>query len=414
MNFVAILSVVSLIGASPVVTVAHQLQSARAKKNAATATTDVLHCVYADATKTGKKTIVCGDPAPPTLAALLAPEKTDSPLVSVTTKSATDAAVTDATPENATQPRQSEARCLDGKKITHSPSVALVVRPQQHEQQQQQQQHYVRPAQAHYVQTQVHYEPLDVVCQRPKIDYQRPVEVYAGPADVHYGPIDVYQNNNEHAEHPLCSRSRFSSHGGRWPTTVVNGYPPLQMFRTVRPDGFVDDVHNVVTVTPYDGTKDSPVRRHRPSTAAIRPTPVMTPPLLRANAEDGVYVDYGVMVPADVMREFADLQVMRQNVRNPGGRFSDRPEYGTAGYAIPSIPHEFRGIPRSFEAQDVSAPVNGRLVSSSGVDGVYEEPSERSRKSVLDARNVKPSSTKSHLNVAKPTEKKKIHRFTRN
>ncbi|CAI6369250.1 unnamed protein product [Macrosiphum euphorbiae] len=131
-------------------------------------------CVYADVTKTGRKTIVCGDPAPPTLGEVLASRQLQ--------RQSTTA-----------EARVPSEKCFGSlHKPTNGP-VSVYVQPQSvlHQQQPQYEQLHVlhhQVPQVQYVQQQqplVHYQPT-VVYQKPVahvVPYKSPCSQYGGYSD---------------------------------------------------------------------------------------------------------------------------------------------------------------------------------------------------------------------------------------
>jgi len=298
--------------------------------------------------------------------------------------------------------RRVEEKCLGNKKKTLP--VALVVQPQ--------------PVQAHYSQPQVHFKPVEP-CQKPQVNYQQ---------------VEVYHQNNE-AVHPLkslCSRSEFGADNEL--AAMVNNYPSV--FQTVETNRFINDLpitRTVDMIAPYDDGILAARKGFggRPRTV-IRPTPLMTPSIVRANT-DGQYVDYDTGVVPEVILGYQELRaqpagVMPQIVRIPGtrrnydlGQFNtnfNRLEYG--GYAILPESQGFRRllINPGTQKPDVSIQKTLGPMSSGNDDDAHS--AEQPMESIIVAQNVQQSSdapSKSDSkdnNNTKPAEQNKIERFTRN
>lgn len=235
---------VVLLVVSAVATLADQ-SHLRSKKDIAPAASNKL-CVLADVSKTGKKTVVCGDAAPPTLAMMVA-EKSENTKATV-----------------AGQDRQSEAKTASARCLGPKPPLKVYVQQPEHHQEQvhyvvPQVQQYVQPQvqyvqpQVQYVQPQIHYEQPQVhVVQpqvhvvepqvhvlRPQVHYERP-QVHYEQAQVHYAqPVkslcpDAYEQNGGYG----------GSYYGR--SAQDDGYLPV--VRMNEPDFLVDDVPSMRTV----------------------------------------------------------------------------------------------------------------------------------------------------------------------
>lgn len=199
-------------------------------------------CVYtADASAgTGKKTIVCGEPAPPTLAALLQQEaaaRAEKAATAAEKAAAATAAEKEAAAAAETRQREVEEKCLNKKGLP----VKLYLQPEQHQ-----------AAPVHFVLPEVHY-------QQPAV-YQRPLAHLVKP---------VYDNSGGGC---------YGSGGYYGRSDGADDYRPLM--RTVETEHFVNDVpvmRSVETTLPYPGGPRRPGTDLFPRTAMYRPTPVPLP-----------------------------------------------------------------------------------------------------------------------------------------
>lgn len=222
-------------------------------------------CVYADVSKTGRKTIVCGDPAPPTLAAVLAGH--------LQRQSTTAEA------------RVPSEKCFDLHKPKAGP-VSVYVQPQSvlHQEQPHYEQLHVmhhQVPQVQYVQQQqqplVHYQPT-VVYQKPVahvVPYKSPCSQYGGYSDGNY----------------LGGGYSGGGYSGGGYRMADEPYPMAVLTRTVddADDGLYEDdnvqpmTQNYMEAGPYE---DALARKGfgggRPRTVGMRPTPLFVPAMVRS------------------------------------------------------------------------------------------------------------------------------------
>lgn len=187
-------------------------------------------CVYADASKTGRKTIVCGDPAPPTLASLLQ-----------ITKPVAETGVNSLQQQQ--EPNQLEARtfsekCFGNKKKQEQVAV-FVQQPEYHKQE-----HYVpQPVQYVQQQPQIQYLQPQIQYVQPQVQLLQPQVhvIQQQPAQVHYvqAPPQVHYVKQQHyvqappvhyvqQQYPIKSLCQQDSYYGR----SAGGYP-VQLMRAV-------------------------------------------------------------------------------------------------------------------------------------------------------------------------------------
>ncbi|KAL5232877.1 hypothetical protein ACI65C_000287 [Semiaphis heraclei] len=247
--------------------------SARVKKDVGSKNSNE-QCVYADVSKTGKKTIVCGDPAPPTLASIL---------TSQLQRQSTTA-----------EARAPSEKCLD---LLHKPKpapVSLYLQPQAVQHQPQYEQMHVIHHQVAQV-PQVHYvqQPQPVVHYQPTVVYQKPMaQVLPSKSlcSLNSGYSDVgYMGGNY-----MGGGYMGGGYSGGVYRMADGAYPALTRAvddadEMAGPDGLYEDdnlqpiTQNYMEAGPYE---DASVRKgfggSRPRTVAMRPTPLFVPAMLRS------------------------------------------------------------------------------------------------------------------------------------
>lgn len=214
-------------------------------------------CVYADVSKTGKKTIVCGDPAPPTLASVLA---------SHLQRQSTTA-----------EARVPSEKCLDSLHQPKTGPLSVYVRPQTvlHQDQPHYEHLHSQVPQVHYVQQPqplVHFQPT-VIYQKPVahvVPYKSPCSQYGGYSDGSY-PGGGYRMAD--GAYPMAVLTRTVDDGDE-----MAGVDGLYEDENMQPM-----MQNYMEATPYEYTS---ARKGfgggRPRTVAMRPTPLFVPALLRS------------------------------------------------------------------------------------------------------------------------------------
>lgn len=426
MNFAAALLVVSLFGTGSTVA-DHRQPLHRVKRDlqlGPPANNVQQNCVYVDISSTGKKTIVCGDPAPSTLPSPK-PETAAGGLAVPAALAALSAAGSDdPVQQRRAEPRTFLDKCFGDKcdKKKAQP-VAVVVQPQ------------VRYEPFNVVQPPVNCPPVNCppvncppveVCQKPHVQYQLPVRYPCAQPQYGYyggGPIGGYGGGvyGGFGGGPVMNYER-----------TTDGYPPFAR-PSPETNRFVNDVPTVSglqAVSPYDATAMAQHRRVNgiPRTR-MRPTPVFIPGLTRRTAY--VPPESGVEAP-DAVRGLPDLEPqlpldavpqMQMPVARNGfesGPFD--PYFGRIQYVIrPETPNFGRVLqlqPRNVEVQNFGGPQTGGQPSSgSGVDG---DPADR--KMMSDEQNVQQPSDAApesdqidhNNNNTKPSDYTKLDRVTRN
>ncbi|CAH1713094.1 unnamed protein product [Aphis gossypii] len=293
--------------------------SVRVKKDVGSKNSE--QCVYADVSKTGKKTIVCGDPAPPTLASILTSQlqqrKSTGP-----------------------EARIPSEKCLDLHKPKQTPVSVYVQPQQQYEQPHYEQLHvmhhqvpqvqYVQQQpQVHYVQQQqplVHYQPT-VVYQKPAVQlqpYKSPCSQYGGYSDGGYSSGYGYSNGGY---------GGYGGYTGGGYRMADDASPIAVPARAVDEMAGADDVYddeapimqNYLEAGPYEGNAAMARKGFgggRPRTVEMRP--LFVPAMLRSadqyGYEDGVGPEWQ---PQQRLVSEPELQFPGQLSQQPMvGRFS--------------------------------------------------------------------------------------------
>lgn len=335
MNFTPVLTVVVWLVAGTWATTIDPRPAplVRVRKDVISATKPNQQCVYADVSKTGTKTIVCGDPAPATLATMLnnvkAPKKGVDP----------DA--------RGTQARFLMEKCFGDKKKkeeqeVHKPQpVSIFVQQQQQHPvaPYQQHQYHAQPVQVQYVQP-VHLQPVHVqpvIYEKPQVNYVQPI-VYQKPPQIHVVQVHPVKEpcppSYEVGYGEGYGGGYGGNHGGGYGRAAIeDGYPSTTLLRTVETQRFINDVpvlRKVETVVPYDGM-DAVQDLDGIQRNVMRPNPIG---LFRAAQDQIVPVAQDQYVPIQQDQFFPTVQM----------------NYGTGMTPDAMIPvQEFDGQSGSFQ-----------------------------------------------------------------
>lgn len=342
-------------------------------------------CIYADVSKTGKKGIVCGDPAPPTL--MLAKSSnaaTSPPAPALPQPPLAPQLPQPLVTEQANRPGQQARTFLNLDCLKKPDPVNVYVQPQQqvvpHPQYVQPQVHYVQP-QIHVDQPQVHYVQPQIHVEQPQVHY-----VQQPPPQVQYQPV-VYQR-------PLCQpteqcQSGYAS-GGYYGRSIDHLDYPVPFMKSIETGDQAQAGEDFVEQSAYAPAAlySDPAAQYGsgPTVAAMayeeavlaanrkgfggsrmshlpmmRPTPLFTP-MLRNDGGDMQYFEAPVPAPSvPVMM----MRVSDGQLADPNQRFS---------YIIRPVTTQqnpYNGLMRTADVQEQQQPaLNDSVPESTGFDQV--------------------------------------------
>lgn len=344
-------------------------------------------CIYADVSKTGKKGIICGDPAPPTLVTMLAKSSnaaTSPPAPAPPQQPMAPQLPQPLVTEQTNRPGQQARTFMNLDCLKKPDPVNVYVQPQQQILPQPQ---YVQPH-VNYVQPQVHVEQPHVHYIQPQIHVEQPQVHYVQQPlpQVQYQPV-VYQR-------PLCQstepfQSGYAS-GGYYGRSVDNMDYPVVFMKSVETGDMAqggEDIREQSAYAPAALYSDPAAQYGSgPSVAAMayeegmlaatrkgfggsrmarlpmmRPTPLFTP-MLRNDGGDTQYLEAPVPAPSvPVMM----MRVSDDQLADPNQRFSYIIRPVTAQQKL------YNGLMRTTEVQEQQQPtLNDSVPETTGFDQV--------------------------------------------
>lgn len=276
-------------------------------------------CVYADVSKTGKKTIVCGDPAPPTLSTMLAKSSGAAALPPLPALPQLPLPPQPQVTEQGNNKQTQQARTiLDCLRKPDPVNVYSYAQPHQIQPQIQyiQPQIHVEPPQVHYVQkpvAQLQYQPA--VCHTALC--QPTEQLHSG-----YGGGGYYGRSVEYMDYPATvMKSVETDNLVQAGEDVLNqsGYAPATLYSN--PAAQYSSGGPAMAAAAYgddmlENTRKGFGGSRMMQFPMMRPTPLFTPAMRNADG-DLQYIDNPVPVPSVpvMMMRVSDDQLTDSNQR---------------------------------------------------------------------------------------------------